>query len=443
MTSPLDEPPVPTEDTLHDPVFAAGHAAEHPFGALYQGEHETLWDGTGVAVRLHARALASTGYPVLLKSFSNVVINETGIAEPLHTVGLDPRVKKQIGALRNTSIATLVPLIKHLVVRDAEHLRGVIYPKGVISADMDELVRLRDSVAQATILYTVWERERIDPAIIKHLNRVAECWVPCEHNAEMLRRAGVERVVVLPHPYDPADVLCRYRQRPARTERRFYSIGSWQPRKGYDQLLGAFLLAFRPGAAVRLTLKLTGGQWPGYPTPEASLQQWLKDDRVRQQGWTMRNLEGPLRIVTARLPQPDIQRMHYDNNIYVSSSHGEAWCLPAFDAKVAGNRLVHVSYGGTRDFAEPTDYAVPWELGPVHPSYRWEAEARWAEYKVEDLARVLQLTEPPEPSAIDAAFEERFGLARVGERMACRVLSVLNRSNFHAARKYFKERVFA
>jgi glycosyltransferase involved in cell wall biosynthesis len=436
------EPPTPTAESLREVVFASGTAAEHAFGVLYQGEHETLWDGTGVAVRLHARALASTGLPLLLKSFSNVVINENGIAEPLHVVGLDPKLQEQVGALRNSSIATLVPLIKHLVVRDADHLRNVIYPKGVVAADMDQLMQMRESVARATILYTVWEREKIDPAIAKHLARVAECWVPCEDNAAMLRRAGVQRVHVVPHPYDPADPLCTFRatRRPL-AQRRFYSIGAWQPRKGYDRLLGAFLLAFRPGDDVHLTLKISGGQWPSYEPPEAALGRWLQDKRVVQRGWTYDSLQGYLRVATARLPQPVIQRMHYENNIYVSSSHGEAWCLPAFDAKLAGNRLVHVPFGGTKDFAGPGDVAVPMRPGPVHPSYRWEADATWADYEVEELAAALQTAEAPTTYELPPGFEQRFQLGHVGQQMAERVLAVVTATQIRLAEAYLRSQV--
>ena len=109
--------------------------------------------------------------------------------------------------------------------------------------------------------------------------------------------------------------------------------------------------------------------------------------------------------------------LHLENNIYVSASHGEAWGLPAYDAKLAGNRLVYVAWGGVCDFAADEDIAVPCELEPVHGSYRWEHGARWAGYQLSDLVEGLQRARLPESFARPAGFEEKFSMRAVGEKM--------------------------
>ena len=143
--------------------FLPGTDAEHPFGVLYQGEYETEHDGTARAVRLHARALAATGLPVLIKSFSHSIVSADGVVEPVHNVGLSDRVvtetlnpykpaieateRRQIlsalapgampppwilgrtASLRMSSIGQLVPSIKHLVVRSVEQLQNqLLFP---------------------------------------------------------------------------------------------------------------------------------------------------------------------------------------------------------------------------------------------------------------------------------------------------------------------------
>lgn len=439
MPEPIEayqgEPRLPSVDTIGQDkqIFAAGVAAEHPYGVLYQGEHETLWDGTCVAVRLHARALATTGVPMLLKSFSNVVISEEGVVEPQHVVGLGP-VQAEVGALRDASIATLTPAIKHMVVRDATHLHMAIFPRGVMSVDPVEMVELRRRVASQTILYTVWERDRVEPAVAQLLSRVAECWVPCSDNAQMLKDSGVTcPIIVVPHPFDPASDLAKLVRRKPIEARRFYSIGAWQPRKGYDRLIRAFLLAFVPDDDTSLTLKLSGGNWPGYATPQACLEQCLAEPVIVSKGWTPATLRGKLRIVTGRLPADQILRLHFENNIYLSASHGEAWNLPAFDAKVAGNRVVHVPYGGTRDFCDSSDTAVKWDWGPADPSYRWEPDARWANYTFTDLTQALRSTPPPLHFSRSEGFEKRFSMETVGRLMLERVLGVLDAQNPPAA----------
>lgn len=417
-------------------AFARGVAATHPYAVLYQGEHETLWDGTGVAVRLHARALAATGVPVLLRSFSNMVIGPSGVPEPVHAAGLPEPVKREVGELRSTSAAVTVPMIKHAVLRSEAHLRRIVVPPGAIHHDPEVLLKLRQSLYQSTILYTVWERDRIDPGIAVQLGRVAQCWVPCAQNRELLVQAGVEcdRVRVVPHPFDPASALCRLTARRPALERRFYAIGRWEARKGQHELLGAFLTAFRPGEA-SLTVKFTGGQWDGYPSPEQSVEHWLK--RVHP-AWTRETFDRHVQLIGERLPADQILKLHFTNNIYVSAGHGEAWCLPAFDAKVAGNRLVHVGFGGTADFAGQGDLGVPWTLGPVHSSYKWEPGAQWAEYDPQDLTAALRAAVPPAQHERPPQFEERFSMRAVGEQMLRNVLQVAE-SCTPAAADYLRE----
>lgn len=429
-----DEDPVvvgerpPTEDELLQPFFAAGVDADHPYAVLYQGEWETIADGTNVAVRKHARALADTGLPVLLKSFSNVVVTD-GVAEPVHTVGIHPEIKKQVADICNTSVATTMPMIKHLVVRDAEHLRNVLVPRGVVHHDPAKLVEMRNAVLSATIVYSVWERDRIHPQVARWLGRVAECWVPCEQNKELLESAGLTRVVVVPHPFDPKNDICKLLRRKPRPGKRFYSIGRWEPRKGYHELVGAFLKAFSPGEAT-LTIKTSAYSWDGYPSPEETVGIWLAQNRDLQTKW--KSGVRDIRILQGSIPQDKILKLHFDHNIYVASSHGEAWCLPAYDAKLAGNRLVHVPYGGTADFCGPGDVEVPWRFGPVVKSYNWEPDAQWAAYDVDDLARALKTVEAPERFEIPPGFE-RFTMQSVGWLMASRVLDVAARCGSKAA----------
>lgn len=439
-SSEVTRPAVRT-DTEAKNYFAEGHAATHPYGVLYQGDWETEGDGTAFAVRKHARALASTGIPVLLKSFSNVVVTD-GVPEPVPTVGLSPGVRQEVGGLHMTSIGAAVPMIKHMVIKDAERftramMRGVVGP-----ADRAELVLGAQQAAyKATIVYSVWERDRVSASVAKHLSFVGENWVPCQQNAELLKNHGIQNVRVMPHPYDPDDDIGALVRRRPHTDgwRLFYSIGKWEPRKGYHELIGAFLRAFTPADKVVLTIKYSGGQWLGYPTPTESVAHWLEDSVVQRNGWTSERLDRRLVLVGTRLPRSRIIEIHYRNNVYVSSSHGEAWCLPAFEAKLAGNALVHVAYGGTADFAHIHDRRVPYSMGPAHPSYGWEPHAQWAVYDLERLSDALRLAEVPGAFRFPEGFE-MFSQKAVGAEMRQRVIEVARGVQPEAARYYEEQR---
>jgi glycosyltransferase involved in cell wall biosynthesis len=392
-------------------------AAKHPLGVLYQGEFETPSDGTAQAVRLHARALASTGLPLALRSFSNVVVSEHGVVEPVHTVGIPPEVDKEVGHLLSTDIAAFKPVIKHVVIRSAEHCRQLLMPRGAVPIEdtVEAQMAMRDAIYNNTIVYSVWERDRIDEGIARHLARVKQCWVPCRMNQRLLVEAGVpaDRVHLVPHPYTEDDMIhvCTKRKPGCHDGwRRFYSIGRWEPRKGFAELIDAFLLAFTPDDKVSLTIKYSGrGEWPGYPSPQQCLEERLR--RAPEQ------MQQRVKLIDGRVQRSMIVKLHYENNIYVSASHGEAFGLPAFDAKLAGNALVCVPFGGVADLSHDSDIQVPCEMASAHPSYRWEHDAKWAVYRQEDLVEGLRRARVPDEFCRPPGYDSEFSLAAVGRKM--------------------------
>lgn len=414
------------EGALGAETVKEGEAALHPWGVQYQGPFESATDGTARAVRLHAEALSRAGIPVLLQSFSNSFIGPDGVR--IGAEGMDDGVKRATHELRHRSIAELRLRIKHMVISGADELRAYIVPNSVsFDSDLNRAMAFRERLYKTTIVYSVWERDRIDEAIAVLLRRVGECWVPCQENAALLRRHGVERVTVVPHPWEEtSDIAKLVRRRPVATK-RFYAIGAWQPRKHFHETIGAFLLAFHPSDDATLTIKTTKHLVPGYPSPADSVAYWLRDDHVKQNGWTPTSLEQRVRIITSALPDDQILKLHFFSNIYVCASRGEAFCLPAFDAKVAGNRMLLVGYNGARDFSAPDDPLIPFEMKPVPKEYGWEPGAEWAEARVEDIARAMRSCEAPvvyqRPEQLT-----HFTMESVGRLMRERVEAVLARA---------------
>lgn len=404
--------------------FAPGEAATASVGVQYQGPFETVADGTCRAVRLHAMALHRAGLPVLLQSFSRTMVDDSGVVITVHRNRQYEEILGEVGEIVDTSVAALPIRIKHLVIRDAQHLDNVCVPRSLYREE--RMMDLIDQILKTTIVYSVWERTEIDPRIARFLSRVGECWVPCEQNKELLQRSGVENVVVVPHPIAkdaplPLPGIWAPLSGMVLASRRYYSIGAWQPRKGYHELIGAFLRAFEPGLEASLVLKTTGASIPGYPTIAESVKGWLQDRLVLSRGWTTTNVAKNLGILNRKLSQKEILQLHHTNNIYVSSSHGEAFCLPAFDAKLAGNRMVHVPFGGTLDFEEEDDVRVLHTMGPVHPFYKWEG--KWAEFSVAGLSEALLRAEPSS-TCERGAHLQRFESENVGRLMKERVLGL-------------------
>jgi len=434
-------PPAPGQLEREKPYFGPGTEADVPFAVLYQGEYETLGDGTAMAVRRHARALAATGIPVKLLSFSGTYVNAQGVRQPAH-LGIPDAVEREVGALRHTSATTLTPQIKHAVVTSAEQLRNLLTPRGAIwvGGDMLQTVRLRRDICRRTILYTVWERDGIDAEMASEMSRCGELWVPCEQNRSMLIASGVHahKIVVVPHPYDPDDALNKLlRRKPDPSWRLFYSIGRWEPRKAYAELIEAFLRAFTPDDQVLLTIKYSGGgHWENYPTPTEALERALALPEVASK-WSAEQALQRVRLAGQHVSRDGILELHFYNNLYVSCSHGEAFNFGAFEAKQAGNRMVYTTFGGVRDYAASDDVDIPTlEVEPVPESYRWGG-ARWGAVRVPELMAALRRAEAPteyrQPECLASYRSDR-----IGALMRERVLALLDREAVHEPAEFYR-----
>lgn len=335
---------------------------------LYHAEWALLGDGVCRQARKQVHALAKAGIRVGL---TTIRYSE---ADAPQSVRDEVRPYLVNGSRLHSPIA-----IRQTVIHDAGYLQNLVNSKGVAARD--------------SIVATWWERDRVDPQIIDVLRSCAELWVTCERNRMAFVGSGLppDKVAVVPFPLTEQP---RANTSPA-PGKRFYHIGKWEPRKAHHELIGAFLLEFAPTEDATLTIQTRGfGKWNGYPTIEASVAHWKRDRAVAARGWTDALIARAVRVSTNSRSDAEIRAMHEQNNIYVSASHGEALDIPALEAKLSGNRLVHVGFGGSEDYAEPEDPSVPWRPGPVHPGYRWEAGACWAVYEPAALRKALRQAEP-------------------------------------------------
>lgn len=413
----------PTDAELAQHLVSPGEEALLPLGILYQAGWEPLADGMARHAREQVRALSQAGFPVSLRSL------------PMRRMRLDdeidPDVLRQVGYLRATSIGHAPMAIRQAVIPSYAFLEALVCPAGGRLSGFEA----ERSVYASTIVYTSWERTTVHPEIVEVLNRCAATWVPCRANRVAFHDAGVKNVFVIPCPYDPNTNLASQIPEPRGLVsvpggKRFYAIGKWEPRKNYHALIGAFLIGFKPTEQASLFLKTSEwGTWEGYPTVGESVAHWLDAAAVRDNGWTEERFRQRVRIVTKSIPEEKIQKLHRDNNIYVTCSHGEAWDMPAFDARCAGNRLVFSGYGGAEDYAGNADtlIAQPGSVGfePVHPGYGWEADAEWLRVPVESIVIAMRSATPPSKRLHPPELFGEYGVPKVGRMMRASIAQVL------------------
>jgi glycosyltransferase involved in cell wall biosynthesis len=318
-------------------------------------------------------------------------------------------------------------------------VQTTVFPRTRIELRQDALARLQ----QTTVLMTVHERLTADTDIrdlVKLLSLLAEVWVPCRRNRLVLVQAGMpeDRVHVIPHPYDPDD-LPLFDKWLATAPKpgdghlfQFLTVGKWEPRKAQHELIGGFLLAFKPTDKVRLAVKTASfGRWSDYPVgPVESVRQWLENGFIKENGWTLGNVQKAVLPIIDPMPREGLVALHCHADCYVSSSRSEGFDLSAFDAKLAGKRMLYVrGSGGPEDFAQPDDITVEPSSGlaTVHPQYGWEG-ARWSGHTVADIGEALRRAyEARGGPAQERVLPSRFSPESVGKIMRERIEAIIER----------------
>jgi len=349
---------------------------------------ETLWhsysDGWSIASRAYARAMHAAGLTVQLHS-REIMLTDVWVENVERP---DPECVEEVG---------------HLIKRDAE--RDLYVFSCTLTGEWGTRFTLEplSKVRRPRAFYTMFERRQVGTSTVRMLNEIDAVWVPCRANYEVLVAAGATNVTWIPLPYFDDDPHLGLPP-PRREPKHFLWVGRWEPRKAPDNLIRAFLRAFRPGEA-KLTLKMGTVPWrdESYTSPEDVIVQELGPEL---RGWRPHELARDIRIIRGRLTPRDMVALHADADVYCSASRGEGIDLPAYAAKLGGRRVVTTDSGGPRDFLTETDILVP-ATGdvPCDPRYRWEPGSTFADYDLDELVSALQTargdTRRPERMSFD------------------------------------------
>lgn len=386
--------PAPRRPTINDfiggpegdpngPAYKPGVPAEHPYGVLYQGPWLTKADGFNEHVRRCARALALTGCPVHLR--------ESGMRV---SYGAPKDLGPKLTPLVRASIKNYTFSI-HQMIPNEGAIRNITTHRFLAPEIVEKMNRFK-------VISTVFERRFLPDGVVNALDRAAQVWVACKANAYSLIASGLSasKVRIVPVPFFEDDPLLEIRGRLRKPgPPRFYHIGKWEPRKAQDKIILAFLRAFKPVEA-QLIIRSSPLRTPivGYPRgPHEAVAAALEDADVKKNGWTAENVKKALEIITEPLPDAAIVQLHSFGDVYVTLSRGEGYDMPAFDARLAGNRLVYTPSGGPQDFTSGAgkashdfeswpgrvDFCVEISaLTPCHPFYGWEEGAEYLDFDV-------------------------------------------------------------
>jgi glycosyltransferase involved in cell wall biosynthesis len=145
----------------------------------------------------------------------------------------------------------------------------------------------------------------------------------------------------------------------------FYFIGEHVNRKNLTALVLAFHLEFGLSEQVELLIKSNKSGISAnnlHQAIDAELQQVKQSFGIYR---TIQDYKKEL-ILTERLSDEDMCRLHNSCDCFVMPSHGEAWCIPAMDAAGFGKQpIVSGNTGMTEFINNNTGWVIPTSNFPV------------------------------------------------------------------------------
>lgn len=187
------------------------------------------------------------------------------------------------------------------------------------------------------------------------------------------RKSGVTvPLSVVPHATDvtrfqrshePLDLLKPYRDA---GDFVFYTVGEFTRRKNLGALLKAFHLEFDPSEPVQLAIKTSK---PGLDPAacRAEVERVCLDVKraLKLHGGRPQAYKSEV-IITERLSEEGVLRLHAAGDVFVQPSHGEAWSIPAFDAMAMGRAPIVTACTGYLDYvSDETGWLVDCRAEPA------------------------------------------------------------------------------
>lgn len=175
------------------------------------------------------------------------------------------------------------------------------------------------------------------------INMMDELWVPSTFTRSVFKECGVTiPTKIVPHTFDQSVYTKTYEKISyphLNGNFIFYTIADLNKRKNLGKLIQGFHLAFTPNEPVRLMIKSNK-----YELGEQKSLEVIRHEcnLIKQQMKLYKNIESysPEFVITKHLTDHEVMRLHATGDVYVNTSHSEAFCQPLYDSMAMGKRPV-------------------------------------------------------------------------------------------------------
>lgn len=341
-----------------------------PFGISYWGDVNPF-TGYGNAMQGNLMALRTLGFT---EEHIRVL---GGVGTDIRDAYNDPLLKPYLG-YNDDRVEAEVHIV-HMNLLRAGSYHSKVSAKGNVLVTAWETDRL-PTKTKADTAYGKWDVQDALPIW-------DQIWVPSEDQRQLILDLVPDAVVyAIPHALTlpPAD------GKRVEGTTTFYYIGSWDERKGVQDLVRAY---FSTGWTVNdpVELLIHTPPWPGNSAADHTR-------RVHDDIKVLRKQIGDevprFRVSTTKRPLWEISKMHQQSDVFVTASRAEGFCIPIIDAFAAGNMAIasDALLERFRDFDEVT-FPVECDKRPVAalPQYLgYELDHQWHEPRLADLVEAFK-----------------------------------------------------
>jgi glycosyltransferase involved in cell wall biosynthesis len=278
---------------------------------------------------------------------------------------------------------------------------------------------------------TMFETDSLPPDWVRMLHGFDRVWIPTAFHLETFTRAGVpaELLRILPETVDLQRFTATAATRPipGATGFTFLSNFTFQERKGWRELLRAYVLEFAGDDAVTLALKLSTG-FVGEREIRARLDAFIGGLGVPA------SRRPRIVLLYEDIPETQMPGLYTGADAYVSPTRGEGWGRPLMEALACGLPVIASRWSGQLAFLDDDcAWLVDGDVVPVpddvdNDTFRGQ---RWFQPDVEALRAAMRaVASNPEAARERAAsarprLETKFGLPAIAERIAELTLEAL------------------
>lgn len=214
--------------------------------------------------------------------------------------------------------------------------------------------RVESHAFVAQILYTTWEGDNIEPAVLKNVDAFDQVWVPSLYNKSAFVLLGIDssRVGVVHHGVDrnvyyPMRRLCVDRRGARLT---FFGMSDSLWRKGWDIVVKAFSEEFAHADDAELVIKRFRKRHKTWRDFFSRVEGSIPYERIR---YYRRNY-----------PENQLPRIFEDADVFVSGARAEGFGMCTLEAMAMGLLVIACPWSGHAEFLNEHN-CLPVDVGKI------------------------------------------------------------------------------